>query len=64
MLPNRLSAVVGDVFVTVTRPLLPPVFMTDVQPHPQGLLGIQSDGSEKSLANSGLRVSKNNGDFH
>ena len=33
------------------------------QPRPQGLHGIQNGGSEKTLANSGLRTSKNIGDF-
>ena len=34
------------------------------QPRPQGLLGGQNGGSEKTLANSRSRVSKNIGDFN
>ena len=33
------------------------------QPRPQGLLGVQNSGLEKTLANSRSRVSKNIGDF-
>ena len=33
------------------------------QPRPQGLLGVQNSGSEKTLANGRSRVSKNRGDF-
>ena len=34
------------------------------QPRPQGLLGGQNGGSEKTLANSRSRASKNIGDFN
>ena len=34
------------------------------QPRPQGLLGGQNGGSEKTLENSRSRVSKNIGDFN
>ena len=33
------------------------------QSRPQGLLGVQNGGSEKTLANSWSRVSKSIGDF-